>query len=79
MKEKPDEPPRVSQHRSGHSLPDRARQLLPELDSHCDYENENFHDSCRQIYDLMDSVDRHDEVEVELIQETFLCDEGGEG
>ena len=55
------------------------RRLLPEVESLCEYQNEDFEDVCRQIYDLLDSVDRHDEEEVELIQETFLYDEGGEG
>ena len=54
-------------------------RLLPEVESLCEYQNEDFEEVCRQIYDLLDSVDRHDEEEVELLQETFLCDEGGEG
>jgi hypothetical protein len=62
---------------------DRFREsffrLLPELEALCEYQNEAFEDVCRQIYDLLESVDRHDEEEVELLQETFLCDEGGEG
>ena len=54
-------------------------RLLPEVETLTEYQSEHFEDVCRQIYDLLDSVDRHDEEEVELLQETFLCDEGGEG
>ncbi len=55
------------------------QRLLPEIESLCEHQNEEFEGACRQIYELLDSVDRHDEEEVELLQETFLFDEGGEG
>ena len=54
-------------------------QLLPKIDSLSEYQNEDFEKVCCQICELLDSVDRHDEEEVELLQETFLFDEGGEG
>ncbi len=41
------------------------RRLLPEVESLCEYQNEDFEEVCRQIYDLLDSVDRHYEEEVE--------------
>ena len=53
--------------------------LLPEVEALCEYQSEDFEDVCQQIYALLDSVDRHDEAEVELLQEAFLFDEGGEG
>lgn len=55
------------------------QRLVPAIESLCEYQHEGFEDICREINDLLDSVDRHDEEEVELLQETFLCDEGGEG
>lgn len=55
------------------------RRLIPEVDSISEYQNDEFDAVCGKIYELLDSVDRHDEEEVDLIQETFLCDEGGEG
>jgi hypothetical protein len=58
---------------------DSFYRLLPEVEALSEYQNEDFEDICRQIYELLARVDRHDEEEVELLQETFLCDEGGEG
>jgi hypothetical protein len=58
---------------------DSFLRLLPEVEALCEYQNEDFEEVCREIYALLDSVDRHDEEEVKLLQETFLCDEGGEG
>ena len=54
-------------------------QLIPEIESLCEFQNEQFEDICQQINDLLDRVDHHDEQEVELLQEAFLDDEGGEG
>jgi len=54
-------------------------QLIPEVESLNEFQDERFEDICCQIYELLDSVDRHDSEEVQLLQETFLCDEGGEG
>lgn len=34
---------------------------------------------CSRIAELLDQVDEHDFEEIELLQETMLCDEGGEG
>jgi len=54
-------------------------RLLPEVDSLCEFQDQEFECVCQEIYELLDSVDRHDVEEVELLQETFLFDEGGEG
>ena len=53
--------------------------LLPEVDALTDYESEAFERKCEEIYALLDSIDRHDAEEIELLQETLLFDEGGEG
>ncbi|MEM9658153.1 MAG: hemerythrin domain-containing protein, partial [Planctomycetota bacterium] len=34
---------------------------------------------CEEIYRFLDHVDRHDADEVALLQDSMLCDEGGEG
>jgi hypothetical protein len=34
---------------------------------------------CSRIAELLDLVDQHDVEEIELLQDTLLCDEGGEG
>jgi hypothetical protein len=34
---------------------------------------------CSQISELLDNVDQHDVAEIELLQDTLLHDEGGEG
>jgi hypothetical protein len=40
---------------------------------------EDFEFVCSQIEELLDRVDQHDVEEIELLQDTLLCDEGGEG
>lgn len=55
------------------------RRLLPEVEAINEYQSEEFDEVCGKIYDLLESVDLHDVEEVDLIQETFLFDEGGEG
>jgi hemerythrin-like domain-containing protein len=57
----------------------RIRQLVPELDELSDWEEERFHDLCDEIRHLLDDVDRHDALEIDLLQESLLLDEGGEG
>ncbi|MEM8947219.1 MAG: hypothetical protein AAGD11_18745 [Planctomycetota bacterium] len=53
--------------------------LLPEIESLTDYESEEFDRICAEIAYLLEEVDRHDVEETELLQETLLFDEGGEG
>lgn len=57
----------------------RVRQLVPELDELNDWEEDRFRDLCDEIRRLVDDVDRHDALEIELLQESLLLDEGGEG
>ncbi len=54
-------------------------QLIPEVEALNEFQDERFEDICSRIYELLENVDRHDSEEVQLLQETFLCDEGGEG
>lgn len=53
--------------------------LLPEVESLSDYQSEEFEMVCEEITALLEHVDRHDTEEIELLQETLLYDEGGEG
>ena len=55
------------------------RDLLPEIEALHEFQSEEFEHVCREITNLLDRVDRHDEEEIDLIQETMLMDEGGEG
>ena len=58
---------------------DQIKHLLPEVESLNEYEGEAFESKCNEIYALLDNIDRHDSEEIELLQETLLFDEGGEG
>ena len=53
--------------------------LLPEVESLCEYQGQEFDDACDQIMELLNRVDLHDSEEIELLQEAILYDEGGEG
>ncbi|HYO24748.1 MAG TPA: hemerythrin domain-containing protein [Lacipirellulaceae bacterium] len=53
--------------------------LEPEVASLPALPEEKFELVCSQIMELLDRVDQHDVAEIELIQETLLHDEGGEG
>ena len=57
----------------------RIRQLMPMLDALNEWEEVQFGDICTDIRRLLNDVDRHDEAEIELLQEAMLMDEGGEG
>jgi len=57
----------------------RIENLLPEVESLNEYESDAFDSKCEEIYTLLANVDRHDSEEIELLQETLLVDEGGEG
>ena len=53
--------------------------LLPAMDSLNEYLRDDFEDLCREMEALLNDVDQHDAEEIALLQETMLCDEGGEG
>lgn len=54
-------------------------ELAPEIESLSEFEEERFECLCERIGEMLDQVDRHDADEIELLQETLLFDEGGEG
>jgi hypothetical protein len=57
----------------------RLEELEPEIDSMEALAEDQFEFVCSEIADLLDRVDEHDVEEIELLQETLLLDEGGEG
>lgn len=57
----------------------RLRKLLPELNDIKEWEEPRFEKVCDDLRELLDDVDRHDFGEVELLQESLLMDDGGEG
>jgi hemerythrin-like domain-containing protein len=61
------------------SFRERLKQLQGELDSLTDWESERFQEVCEQIRQLLDDIDRHDVAEVELLQQSLLDEEGGQG
>lgn len=58
---------------------DRLRKLVPQLNEIKEWEDERFEQICSELRDLIAAVDRHNEREIELLQESTLVDEGGEG
>lgn len=54
-------------------------ELLPEVEELTDFQGEQLEMACEKIAYFLANVDRHDSEEIELLQETLLCDEGGEG
>ena len=56
-----------------------AEQLLHEVEEVSEYQGEQVHQACQRITEFLARVDQHDKEEIQLLQETLLCDEGGEG
>jgi hypothetical protein len=57
----------------------RLSELAPEVEAMPALPEDQFAYVCTQIVDLLDFVDHHDVAEIELLQDSLLCDEGGEG
>jgi hypothetical protein len=58
---------------------DRLRKLVPELNDTKEWEEPRFEQICAELRELIAAVDCHNEREIELLQESALVDEGGEG
>ncbi|HEX3601068.1 MAG TPA: hemerythrin domain-containing protein [Lacipirellulaceae bacterium] len=58
---------------------DRLRKLIPMLNETKEWEAARFEQVCAELRSLITDVDRHNEREIELLQESALVDEGGEG
>jgi hemerythrin-like domain-containing protein len=58
---------------------DRLRALIPELNAISEWEQPRFIEVCNDLNTLLDEIDHHDEREIELLMESALVDDGGEG
>ena len=57
----------------------RVKQISTRLEALHGWQEDQFAGLCMEIYELLDDVDRHDEREIDLLQESLLMDDGGEG
>ena len=58
---------------------ERLRKLIPQLNDIKEWEEPRFNQVCDELRSLIADIDRHNEQEVELLQESMLVDDGGEG
>ncbi len=58
---------------------ERLRKLLPQLNDIKEWDEPKFEQVCDELRTLIADVDRHNQQEVELLQESMLVDDGGEG
>lgn len=58
---------------------ERLRKLIPELNDIKEWDEPRFEAVCEDLRSLIASIDRHNAQEVELLQESMLVDDGGEG
>jgi hypothetical protein len=58
---------------------ERIRRLVPELNDIKEWEEPRFAQVCEELRALIADIDRHNEREIELLQESALVDDGGEG
>ena len=57
----------------------RLDEMAPTIASLTALPEDQFEFVCSEIAELLDRVDQHDVAEIELLQDTLLHDEGGEG
>jgi hypothetical protein len=57
----------------------RVKLISTRLESLHNWQEDQFAGLCMEIYELLDAVDRHDEREIDVLQESLLTDDGGEG
>ena len=77
---KPNLQPSIDRLASDHSrFRSRVRQMVPYVDDLSEWQNEEFQQACEEIRELLDEIDDHDREEMDLLQDSLLYDEGGEG
>ena len=77
---KPNMEEQISRLREEHDAFRReVAQLIVVVSEITDWQEEEFEHACRDIKSLLNHVDKHDQAEITLLQETLLFDEGGEG
>ena len=57
----------------------RLKRMLPELNALNEWEESSFKRVCNDLQQLLDDIDRHDKQEVELLQQSLVEEEGGQG
>jgi len=55
------------------------QEIMPTLRGIAETDEQGLSQSGQQLVELLKQVDRHDSCETSLLQEAFLCDDGGEG
>lgn len=58
---------------------ERLKRLVPELNDTKEWEEPRFDRLCDELRALVADIDCHNEREIELLQESTLVDDGGEG
>ena len=80
MESKPYFQDRVEQLEKEHArFRERLRKLIPELNETKEWDEARFNRICDDLRMLVEDLDRHNEREIELLQESTCVDEGGEG
>ncbi len=80
LEEKPNLDSRIRRLQREHrAFRQRLEEMTPDVAALPALAEDEFEFVCSQISDLLDRVDQHDVEEIELLQDTLLCDEGGEG
>ncbi|RIK74043.1 MAG: hypothetical protein DCC67_17130 [Planctomycetota bacterium] len=80
LEEKPHLEHRVRQlERQHRNFRNTLGELAPHIEAMQALPEDEFEFISSRILELLDRVDQHDLEEVELLQETLLCDVGGEG
>ena len=58
---------------------ERLNKIIPALNETKEWDEERFERICNDLRELVADVDRHNGREIELLQESALVDEGGQG
>ena len=80
VEEKPNLDTRIKKLQREHrEFRERLDEMAPEIAALTAIPEDQFEFVCSQIAELLDRVDQHDVEEIELLQDTLMHDEGGEG
>ncbi|HVT29564.1 MAG TPA: hemerythrin domain-containing protein [Lacipirellulaceae bacterium] len=58
---------------------ERLRKLIPQLNGIREWEEPRFDQMCHELRLLITDIDRHNQQEIELLQDSLLVEDGGEG
>lgn len=76
----PNSSPRIQRLEREHAeFREQLEDLTPDVSALTAFDEDRFEATCARISELLNRVDMHDVNEIELLQETMLCDDGGEG